>query len=233
MPESALKTKIILREIVEETSEIFSFVFEIPERLEWIPGQHGIFRYCDRDIAEDKGFRIFSIASIMEEEMMMFSTRITGESTDFKQQLLKMTPGEAMTVEGISGKFKIEDYSRKTCIMAGGIGITPVRALLMQLELSGIEPEAIRVLYSDDRGEFSYEDTLRALGEKINGLDVVLISDRNRFVQEIDKFAEANKNEAVYMICGTPGMNAFVTDKLINSGVDKANVKTDIFMGYE
>jgi ferredoxin-NADP reductase len=233
MAEGVLKTKIVLREIIRETSEIYSFVFEIPKDLEWVPGQHGIFRYAERDIAEDKGFRIFSLASVKEEGILMFSTRITGESTDFKQQLLTIKPGEVMTVEGINGKFKFEDYGRKACVMAGGIGITPVRALLMQLEQSGVEPEGISILYSDDRGEFAYEETLKALGEKISNLKVLLISDRSEFVDEIDGYAKANGNSSVYMISGTPGMNTFITDKLVNSGIDKTNIKTDIFMGYQ
>lgn len=233
MADGKLRTEIVLERIVKETSEIFSFVFKIPGDLTWISGQHGIFRYRDRQLEEDKGFRIFSIASVMFEGIMMFSTRITPESTDFKQQLLTMKPGEVMTVEGINGKFKIPDYDKKACIMAGGIGVTPVRALVKQMEMEGISPAGVTVLYSDDRGEFAYEEALRKAGETISGLEVVLISDRNIFVQKIEEYTRNNGNGSAYLISGTPGMNAFITEKLTKEGIDKSNIITDVFMGYE
>lgn len=233
MSEGTLKTKIALKEIIKETSEVYSFVFEIPEGLAWIAGQHGIFRYHDRVIEDDKGFRIFSIASIKEENILMFSTRITNASTDFKQQLLTMNPGETMTVEGINGKFKIEDYTKKACIMAGGIGITPVRAVIKQLVSTGEKAAGIKVLYSDDRGEFAYEKTLKAADEMVSGLSIDFISDRVSFVEMIDSYVEENGNDSTYLISGTPGMNTFITERLVAGGIDKNNIVTDTFMGYE
>gem|GEM_PF-241267 len=205
MADGKIRTEIILERMIQETSEIFSFVFKIPGDLTWIPGQHGIFRYRDRQVEEDKGFRIFSIASIIDEGIMMFSTRITPESTDFKQQLLTMKQGEVMTVEGINGKFKIPDYNKKACIMAGGIGVTPIRALVKQMESEGVSPAGVTVLYSDDRGQFAYEEDLRKAGEAVNGLEVILISDRNIFVQKIEEYTKNNGNESAYLISGTPG----------------------------
>lgn len=233
MTDGKIRTEIILERIVKETSEIYSFIFKIPEDLTWTPGQHGIFRYRDRQLEEDKGFRIFSIASVMTEGIMMFSTRITPESTDFKQQLLTLNQGEVMTVEGVNGKFKIPDYDKKACIMAGGIGVTPVRALVKQMEMEEISPAGVTVLYSDDRGEFAYEEDLRKAGQGINGLEVVLISDRNIFVQKIEEYTRNNGNGSAYLISGTPGMNAFITEKLTKEGIDKSNIITDVFMGYE
>jgi ferredoxin-NADP reductase len=233
MADGKIRTEIILERMIQETSEIFSFVFKIPGDLTWIPGQHGIFRYRDRQVEEDKGFRIFSIASIIDEGIMMFSTRITPESTDFKQQLLTMKQGEVMTVEGINGKFKIPDYNKKACIMAGGIGVTPIRALVKQMESEGISPAGVTVLYSDDRGQFAYEEDLRKAGEAVNGLEVILISDRNIFVQKIEEYTKNNGNESAYLISGTPGMNAFITEKLTKEGIEKTNIITDVFMGYE
>lgn len=231
MGESKEKIKIILREIIQETSDIYSFVFDVPENFQWVAGQHGIFRFTDREI-EDKDFRIFSFASIKEEKTMIFSTRIIEDPSDYKKNLLLLEPGDIMTIDGAVGKFILDDFNQITCVMAGGIGITPVRAFMKQIDELGINPTLIKVLYSDDRGEFAYEQTLLDINAKYEGLDLEFISDRNIFTDKIAEFASEHENKALYYIAGTPGMNSFLTDKLIRLGIEKNRIRTDIFTGY-
>ncbi|MDP3385761.1 MAG: FAD-dependent oxidoreductase [Eubacteriales bacterium] len=231
MGERKEKTKIILRETIQETSDIYSFVFDVPESFSWIAGQHGIFRFTDREI-EDKDFRIFSFASIKEEKTMIFSTRIIESPSDYKKNLLLLKPGDVMTIDGAVGKFILDDYNQVTCVMAGGIGITPVRSFLKQIDELGVNPVLIKVLYSDDRGEFAYEQTLLDINANYEGLDLEFISDRNLFTDKITEFASEHENKALYYIAGTPGMNSFLTDKLIGLGIDKDRIKTDVFTGY-
>jgi ferredoxin-NADP reductase len=231
MGEPKEKIKLIMREIIQETSDIYSFVFDVPESFEWIPGQHGVFRFTDKEI-EDKDFRIFSFASIKEEKTMIFSTRIIENPSDFKKHLLLLKPGDIMTLDGAVGKFILNDYSQITCVMAGGIGITPVRSFMKQIDQLGVNPSLIKVLYSDDRGEFAYEKTLMDINAKYEGLDLEFISDRNIFTDKIAEFAAEHQNSALYYIAGTPGMNSFLTDKLSGLGIEKNRIKTDVFTGY-
>lgn len=220
------------KEMIKEASDVYSFVFQIPEELDWIPGQHGIFRFKNKPV-EGKDLRVFSFASIKEEGLMLFTTRIVDEPSDFKKQLLTLKPGDIMTVGAAAGKFKIEDYGKTICIMAGGIGITPVRAFLKELDQKGVNPGFLKVLYSDDRGEFAYEEFLKEVNEKYSGLKLEFISDRNIFSTQIDEFAKKEGNESLYYIAGTPGMNAFITEKLLGHGIEKDMIKTDVFLGYE
>lgn len=68
---------------------------------------------------------------------------------------------------------------------------------------------------------------------KYDGLDLEFISDRNVFSEGIEEFAKNKGNESLYYIAGTPGMNNFITEKLIGLGIDKDHIITDVFMGYE
>ena len=224
--------EMVFKRMEHETTDIYTFVFHKPEDLEWLPGQHGIFRNLECRVEGDKNYRIFSFASIKEEDVVMFSTRISHLSTDCKKKLLELKPGDKMTVEDPQGRFRIEDFDKPVCVIAGGIGITPVRGLLKDMDLRSINPKKLRVLYSDDRGEFAYEETLNWINRKYDGLQLVFISDRNQFMKEIEDFAKEYRNKADYLISGTPGMNAAITDKLKAMGVEKTNIKTDNFIGY-
>ena len=106
------------------------------------------------------------------------------------------------------------------------------RAFLKDMDSKSINPKRLEVLYADDRGEFAYKDTLNDLNQKYNGLHIDLISDRNTFMEKIKEKSNEMKNSAIYYISGTPGMNAIITEKLLEVGVDKENIKTDNFIGY-
>jgi len=225
-------TTLIFKKWIKETSDIYSFIFEVPETFDWLPGQHGIFRFKEEIPMEGKDFRIYSFASIEEENMMLFSTRIVDEPSDFKKNLLKLEPGDIMTVDQARGKFLLKDYSRPTLIMAGGIGITPVRAFVKEIEDKKPKINDLTILYSDDRGEFAYEDVFNKTKEKYQGLTIDLIGDRELFTDKIDAYAKDMVNESLYYISGTPGMVNFITEKLVGFGVKKENIVTDSFAGY-
>lgn len=225
-------TDLIFQKKIKETSDIYSFVFELPESFSWLPGQHGIFRFKKDIPMEGKDFRIYSFASIQEENKMLFSTRIVDEPSDFKKNLLKLKPGDVMTVDQARGKFLLKDYNRPTLIMAGGIGITPVRAFVKEIENKNPEIKDIQIFYSDDRGEFAYKDIFSKTKEKYEGLSIELIDDREIFTDKIDGYAKKNMNNSLYYISGTPGMVSFLTEKLEGFGVNKENIITDSFAGY-
>jgi len=225
--------KIELKEIRQETSDVYSFIFNRPEDFKWKPGQHGVFKFTDREINEGKDFRIYSFASINEEDMILFSTRIVDDPSEFKKNLLKLKPGDVMTVDGPMGKFTIKDYEKPSLVMAGGIGVTPIRALVKNIHKNKVKVNNIKVLYSDDRGEFAFTDTLNEAGNNSEGLEITFISDRNEFTEKIDAYAKEKQNDSLYYISGTPGMTSFFTEKLTGFGVDKGNIITDTFMGYE
>lgn len=130
------------------------------------------------------------------------------------------------------GKFLISDYEKPIFIIVGGIGITPVRAFLKDMDLKDINPKRLEVLYADDRGEFAYRETLEELDNKFDGLSIHLISDRAEFIEKIKENSQKMENQALYYISGTPGMNAIITEKLQEMGVGKDNIKTDNFIGY-
>lgn len=226
------RIKLVFKEMIKETSDVYSFIFEIPDDFNWVAGQHGIFRFENRELKEEKDFRIFSFASIKEEGMMLFSTRIVENPSEFKQNLLKLEAGEVMTIDSAMGKFVLKEYKRPICIMAGGIGITPIRSFLKQMDIIGENPKYIEALYSDDRGEYAYENFFQEINRKYSSVEIVFISDRNEFSKKIEEFVNNNGNEGLYYISGTPGMVKALSNNLKDMGIEKENIKTDYFMGY-
>lgn len=220
--------------IVQETSDSYSFIMKAPAALIWKAGQHAMFKFRDYEVTGDeKDFRIFSIASAPEDGFVMFTTRIAEPHTNFKDILLhQLKAGDVMLMASPLGTFDISAEDHQTLIIAGGIGITPIRSLLGHYMHANMPEHKITVLYSDDRGEFCYGDFWKSVQAAMPNLDLHLISDRNVFTEKVNAYAKANQNESGYMIAGSPGMNKAFTATLVGLGIDESRVHTDNFMGY-
>jgi len=227
------ETKI--REIRKETSDTYSFIMDVPEGFVWKAGQHVLWKIKGYQVdAEDRDTRVFTIASAPQDGFLMFTTRIADPHTSFKEILLhQIKPGDPFEVATPLGNFAFdaENYN-STLVIAGGIGITPIRSLLRDYMEQAKAGHKIQVLYSDDRGEFAYEPFWKDVQAALPDLELHLLKDRERFMEMTDAFAKANGNKAAYLVAGSPGMNTAFTERLQGLGVAADNIKTDVFVGY-
>ncbi|MDO5027290.1 MAG: FAD-dependent oxidoreductase [Tissierellia bacterium] len=226
------ETKII--DIVKETSDSYSFKMEIPEGFTWEAGQYTMWKFGDHQVEEgDRPVRIFTIASAPEDGYLMFTTRIADPHTSWKDILLhKLQVGDKMLVADPKGDFNFHGNYKESFVIAGGIGITPIRSLLKHFSENNKDDHKLVVLYSDDRGEFCYKRDFKEIVDKMPNLELIYISDRDKFTEEVKKYAEEKQNNAEYLIAGSPGMNKAFSEQLQSYGVKEENIKLDNFMGY-
>lgn len=221
-------------EIEKETSDSYSFKMEIPQGFTWEAGQYTMWKFKDHEVEEgDRPVRVFTIASAPEDGYLMFTTRIDKEHTSWKDILInKLQVGDIMLVADAKGEFDFHDEYKESFIIAGGIGITPIRSLLKHYSENNNTDHKLVVLYSDDRGEFCYEDDFKEMTDSMPNLELIYISDRNEFTDRIKAYAKEKQNTPEYLIAGSPGMNKFISGVLTELGVSEDNIKVDNFMGY-
>lgn len=233
MSELNKKYQIVFKDKKQETSDIFSFVFTKPKDFRWIPGQHGIFRFHDYDFLSDKGYRVFSFTSVPEDDILMFtSCTYDRPGSEFKEHLLRLREGDMMTVEDPQGRFIINDYNKPICILARGIGITPVRAILRNLDILDLSPTEIKIYYLDEGGEYAFEESLRHMDKKIPGLEIEFLKEFDILRERAEAFARIIGNEGLYYTSGTAGINGMLIETLLALDIDKTNIKADNFIGY-
>jgi ferredoxin-NADP reductase len=116
------------KQVAERTS---AFTFEVQGgRPEFSAGQT-----CDLTLTDPGGtgedeVHTFSIASPPFEPQLMFATRLTDSA--FKRALAALPLGSAIEIEGPFGSFTLHDEVEKpTVFLAGGVGITPFRSMLL------------------------------------------------------------------------------------------------------
>ena len=226
------ETEVI--EVKRETSDCWSVKLNIPEGFTWKAGQYNLWKFADYQVAEgDKPMRVFSIASAPEDGYLMFATRIAEKHTSWKEILkTQLKAGDKMMVAKANGTFAFNMDRDRSFALAGGIGITPIRALIKHWSENPCPDHRFTLVYTDARKEYCFEEDFKEIEKKMPNLKLVYtweIEDTNSLLKA---YSEENGNNAEYLIAGSPGMNAAITETLKGFGIEEENIKTDNFMGY-
>lgn len=185
------KRELLFLESYKESEDVYTFLFEKEKELTWKAGQHGLFSITHKTIK--KPTRPFTVASAPTENNVKITMRISDDPSDFKKAMLELKQGMKVSMSGPVGSFYLKDNS-PSLLIAGGIGITPYRSILKQIEAegNGIEKQ-INLLYIDSKKSFIYKDELDAIANNPS-ISVTYLTSRDDLHQEIDKFTTLYKN---------------------------------------
>ena len=221
------KRTLVLKEIIKESENIYSFIFEIKKPFSWKAGQHGVFYFPHTKIS-GKTWRPFSIASSSEEGVIRIATIIKENPSDFKRNLLLLTPGDTLIMNGPFGEFHTSKEIHQVVGIAGGIGITPFRAILKDISLGVIANIKITLIYSAIT-DYTYKDEIDVLIQHPS-IVVVYTKTPEEVNQALDAQVQLHGNSASYFISGSPGMIGAIKKTLKEKGIKK--IVNDPFKGY-
>ncbi len=131
-----------------------------PNPSPFIPGQY-VHLMAPSSPPGRENVRHLSIASIPEEGALRFTVDLAPTS-EYKKKLAALEPGGTTHLFKVKGQFVLGDpLAGQVVFLAGGLGITPIRPLILQIVRHGL-PVAWRLAHVA-RGAFLYEDELASL----------------------------------------------------------------------
>ncbi len=227
------------REVAEGTLFV---VFDVPDEVDFIPGQYFWVELPDRGLSDDRGLRRhFSVCtSPTEPGVLGVATRI--RDTAFKQTLAALSVGDEVDVEAPKGDFHLPDEDGGPyAFVAGGIGISVFRCMLRYVADRGLSHRVTLVYANRDRAATAFLDELEELEERIPSLRVVLTMNEDpewegetRMVDEAmlrDVLGE-DFDETTFLVAGPPGMVDAVAEALEGAGLPDEQIRPDRFSGY-
>ncbi|MCD5381589.1 MAG: FAD-dependent oxidoreductase, partial [Candidatus Pacebacteria bacterium] len=212
---------------IDEGGDTHSFVFEVPKNLSWEAGQHGIFTIPKRRV-EGRKWRAFSVASSEKEGVIRIATHICDEPSDFKKKLLELVPGDTINMRGPFGEFHVVKTKHAIGI-AGGIGVTPLRAIAYEIANDIITDVTLDLIYAGKNGRYTFQNDWTEF-EKHSKINVYYVDTADEVNDALDSKAQTFKNHASYYISGSPGMARALHNRLKSQGVTK--IISDPFEGY-
>lgn len=225
------KHKLTFVEKKQEAGNIMSFIFKADNPVFWKAGQHGIFFFSRK--MKGGSWKGFSIASYPDEAEIRISTRILKNPSEYKKALKDLVPKDQINMRGPFGPFYLKDDRTPVVFIAGGIGITPFRSLILHsLQNKDTAPSSIRLLYSDSGKDYAYKHEFDEITSSNNIVKIKYLTSSN-LPTEITKCVHDFGNKAIYYISGSGKMIKSLKNNLIEQGISKKNIKHEMFFGLQ
>jgi sulfhydrogenase subunit gamma (sulfur reductase) len=230
-PTPFMPSRAVLREVIEMTDDNHLFKFTIdPAQLGkrepgqfvqvWVPGV---------------GECPISLCSERNDEVLELCIRRAGRVTD---ALFKLKAGDWIGIRGPYGHgFPLDEFrGRDVCLIAGGLGIAPIRSLFQYVLTKRYQFGRVTVVYgmrhSIDllfRHEFkallTRDDIDIFIGaeEMMDGPELPPIPAQLGRVTDMIRLASLDSNFEV-AVCGPPVMYPYVIKELKGKGIDEHNI---------
>ena len=231
-------------EIRRETDKAVTLVFDKPqEGFDFIPGQYLTLKTT---IDGQELRRAYSLCNLPSENTLQVTVKETPDGFFSKYVNNEVEVGDLIDVLPPNGKFTFKadsTKSRNIVCFAGGSGITPIFSILQSALID--EPNSKIILFYGNRtqSDIIFKARLENLAEQYEQFQLVHIlsdeqeSDYTPYYGFIDSekvqqfsqdFFNANEVDGFYL-CGPGAMTTVITDALMNLGVAKQKIHTELF----
>lgn len=194
------------------------------------PGQFMILRFLSRKFWFEA--HPFSLSKPRDSEELRITLRELG---DFTKRVKNIPVGTPLLIEGPYGVFtNRKETSSKVLLIAGGIGITPLRALAE--EMGALRKDVLLLYGSRTREDIVFKEELDALKEAHHIEVIHVLSEKSGqqfesgYIDEekIERIVPDLREREVYL-CGPVQMIDGITTLLLKKGVRQENIHYERF----
>lgn len=224
--------KLTLIKKIKETRDSFSFIFKPEKEISWKPGQY-IFYKIPHENPDDRGMtRPFSISTAPFEKNIMLTSKFDfKKGSSFKRALFNLKIGDIVETSGLKGDFVIKNFEKILVFMAGGVGITPFRSILMDTVYRRRDPEVI-MFYGNKDKDIIFKDTLDKLENNNDWLKIHYIMEPQFIDSDIVRKNVNDLCNCFYFISGPLIMVQILKEILLKMDIESKNILEDYFPGY-
>ncbi len=222
------KTDATVISINNPSDDYYVIALKPADGFTWNAGEHVMLSLPGHKEVK-REFRMLSIASIQQEGIMLFGTRTGKEASSFKEVLLSLKPGASVMIRGAFGWFRIRDDYSPIILFAGGVGITPIRALVKELASRNTRP--IHIVFSSS-DSYLFLEEIQNVVDSNPSMSMHKVSTREQTQEQLKNLANQYGNEAYYYMSASPGVIKSVANILRSMGISGNRMIDDTMRGY-
>lgn len=219
-----------------EVPGVETFIFEPSEPISWKAGQflHWVLHHEPTD--ERGSDRWFTVSSAPFEGTPHLTTRfledgVDGQQSSFKKALKELQVGSvAMEVSDVDGDFTVDDPTVDAVFIAGGIGVTPYRAIIKQLDHEGANIKAL-LLYGNRDENIPFKAEFDEVASRQPGFKVNYLVGTKLDAAAVQA-AVPDLAKPIFYVSGPEPMVEALQESLKGLGVPPEHLKGDWFPGY-
>jgi len=233
----ALEFEAKIEDIIVRTHNVKSFRFARPHSFSYKPGQFAFFTV---QVAGQEIRKPLTLSSSPTElDHIEFTKKLTGHPFSDGLEALKI--GDAVRLDAPYGNFTLDGRFSRVAMLAGGIGITPMRSMCKYCTDRNLDV-AVALLYaSNAEMDVVFRWELEKMVKQNRNLKVVFTLseagpgwkghtgriDADMIREEVPDFLTA-----IFYVCGPPAMVDAMRTVLSDLGTPMDSIKTEDLIGY-
>lgn len=223
------RTALQLIDKYTNNEETYTFDFATLEPITWKEGDSSALVVTIDGVGLEDS-RKLSYATVPQEKVVRFTTRIREKGSLFKEQLKKLTVGDFVDVTFPEGNFSLKRENRPALLLSNGVGVATMRALVKAFDYDATGVGKLTQINVDSAGSI-YKKEFEALYEDNKNFTSVYQAHRDGFYKAVDE-------ETRQLMFGTGsipyfyivGSDAFVEDVTLyleGSGFETEDILND------
>ncbi len=217
----------------QETLSATSFFFKPSSPTLWIPGQFLIYTLEHKNPDVRGKMRFFTISSAFFENHIAITTKIDDKApSSFKKALNQMQLGGKIQAKGPDGNFILEDLFAEYVFIAGGIGITPFRSIILDLA-NDKSPVNVTLLYANKDEDILFKNEFEEIAKSNPNFKINYFISPKHINEDYIKKLVPDLKKPLYYISGPNNMVEDLLTMLKSLGIEEKKIKLDYFHGYE
>ncbi len=217
-----------------EAKDTYSFWFQPTKKFNFIAGQYLEWALPHKNYDSRGIRRFFTISSSPDQNRVRLITKFYPNPSTFKQALMKLQPGDEVSVSRLDGEFTLPNAGNRPLVfIAGGVGIAPFLSMIEGMKASG-EKHDITLFYANKTDdEVAFKEFLNQATN--SGVKIVnIITEKEGFLtpEKIQKETPKWKDSA-YFISGPEPLVINYISLLKKMGIPGKQIHRDYFPGYD
>lgn len=191
-----------INKIIEESSEVKTYLLDIPEDFTWEEGAHTHLALKGFNEGEkpNKGLvRHMSICTLPAENSIGITTRIKEQCSEFKSILRKLNVGDEVALFKIHSNVPLKRQDKNIYLLSSGVGLATFRPLVLTYLNQPENVKSIHSLNIDSKRNFLFTDVFTS--DPVKNFTAEFVDNRNDYYEEVKKLAA--DQEGLYYIVGS------------------------------
>jgi len=199
-----------IKNIIQETPDIKTFLLERPEDFTWEEGAHTHFALRGFNAGDKPNrslIRHMSISTVPSEDAIGITTRIKEQCSEFKSILKQLRVGDEVALFKTHTNLPLKRIGRKVYLLSSGVGLATYRSIVLDY-LN--RPEGVEHLHSlniDSSKQYLFPDIMTSASDR--NFTVQFVDSRQEYYEEVQKLA-ADKDGLFYIV----GSDEFLADNI-------------------
>lgn len=215
-----------INEIIQETSEVRTYLLDCPQDFTWEEGAHthlALKGFNDGERPDRSLVRHMSISTLPHEETIGITTRIREQSSPYKTILKDLEVGSEVALFKTHSNVPLKRQGKNVYLLSSGVGLATFRPLVLDYFKRDDNVNRIHSLNIDSSKEFLFNDVFAS--EPVKHFTSQFVDNREDYYEEVKDLAA--DEQGLYYIVGSDEFISQNINVLRGQGVKSEQMMLD------